>query len=107
MTLIFLASGLPVAGTLAPVDVSDKLIHAVAYAALGLLFSRSFLHAGAGRGVLLAAFASAAVYGLLDEWHQSFVPSRTACWADAAADTVGSAIGSALWWVSVLLTKTK
>jgi VanZ family protein len=34
------------------------------------------------------------LYGLTDEWHQSFVPERQASARDLAADAVGVAIGS-------------
>jgi VanZ family protein len=39
----------------------------------------------------LAALALAAAYSVLDEYHQSFVPSRTASPWDSLLDTVGAA----------------
>lgn len=39
------------------------------------------------------AFAVAVLYGLSDEWHQSFVPGRTPDWRDLLTDAIGAAIG--------------
>ena len=42
----------------------------------------------------MAAFFVAAVYSLTDEWHQTFVPSRTASLFDCGFDSVGAAIAA-------------
>jgi VanZ family protein len=39
----------------------------------------------------------ASVYAATDEWHQLFVPQRSADVADWAADVVGAAAGSSLY----------
>jgi VanZ family protein len=41
----------------------------------------------------LLAFGGAVLYGLTDEWHQSFVPGRTPDVLDLATDAIGAAIG--------------
>ena len=46
----------------------------------------------------LAALALAAGYSALDEFHQSFVPSRTASVWDSLLDTVGAATAQAAMW---------
>jgi VanZ family protein len=46
----------------------------------------------------LAALALAAGYSALDEFHQSFVPSRTASPWDSLLDTVGAATAQAAMW---------
>ena len=47
----------------------------------------------------LGALAIAAAYSMLDEYHQSFVPSRTASLWDSLLDTVGAATAQvAAWW---------
>ena len=47
----------------------------------------------------LAALALAAVYSAVDEYHQSFVPSRTASPWDSLLDTAGAAVAQvAMWW---------
>jgi VanZ family protein len=46
----------------------------------------------------LAALALAAGYSALDEFHQSFVPSRTASPWDSLLDTAGAAAAQAAMW---------
>jgi VanZ family protein len=100
MLLIFIASSIPELGAL-PGGMSDKSGHSIGYALLGGLLLRAFADgrmAGVtwGRAVLAAALAT--VYGVTDEFHQSFVPGRTPDVIDIAADAAGamaSAIGIA------------
>jgi VanZ family protein len=47
------------------------------------------------RRVWLVALLLAALYGLSDEYHQSFVPGRTATPLDWATDVTGAALS---WW---------
>jgi VanZ family protein len=47
----------------------------------------------------IAALAIAAGYSALDEFHQSFVPSRTASPWDSLLDTTGAATTQALVWL--------
>ena len=75
----------------------DKNAHAVLYAGLGALLVRAFA-GGWGRrvtlGVVFASVAIAAVYGVSDEYHQSFVPMRQAEALDVMADAVGAAVAA-------------
>jgi VanZ family protein len=48
--------------------------------------------------LLLTGIVLATLYGFSDEWHQSFVPARTADAADLLADFCGSVVGS---WIYV------
>lgn len=74
----------------------DKVLHAIAYAVLAALLVPGFRVAGVmGRWALLAAIALASLYGASDEFHQAFVPGRTADALDWAADTIGAAVGAA------------
>jgi VanZ family protein len=41
----------------------------------------------------LIAFAIAVLYGVSDEWHQSFVPGRTPDLLDIVTDAIGAATG--------------
>lgn len=65
----------------------DKLAHLLAYALLGFLL-------GLGLGREGQAFGVAALYGLLDEFHQSFTPGREVSLLDFLADALGGALGA-------------
>lgn len=74
-----------------------KCAHLAGYAILAALLFRAFredrnLFARAAA----FAFAAAALYATLDEFHQSFVPSRTGTPRDVMIDCIGAAIGLAL-----------
>lgn len=96
--LIFYLSGkshpLPVE---IPIRHVDKLLHAGAYALLSGLTVRGLLAAGlAGRRAILIAIVAASVYGISDEWHQSFTPGRDADPLDWAADSAGAIAGAVI-----------
>jgi VanZ family protein len=78
--------------------VWDKLLHAGGYGLLGAMLYRAFAGEGVARGraILLAIFATS-LYGITDEWHQSFVPMRSADVLDWMADTTGGAIAAACY----------
>lgn len=67
-------------------DGFDKVAHFGAYALLGLLLAHAHHRLGWS---LLAAVAVGWLYGISDEWHQSFVPGRTPDPADWLADALG------------------
>jgi VanZ family protein len=68
-----------------------KTGHAVGYGMLGLLMLRgwraTFDHAGLWRTSLLS-WLGVAFVASMDEWHQSYIPSRTGTWKDAVLDSV-------------------
>jgi VanZ family protein len=76
----------------------DKWIHVVEYGPLALLFCRALTGEGLGltRAAVLAVFA-ASVYGMSDEWHQSYVAFRSADVSDWIADTVGAALATGVY----------
>lgn len=81
-------------------DVSDKVLHAVEYAVLGVLCYRGFRWGVSGQvasRALLFAIVTASLYGMTDEAHQLFVPFRESSWQDWLADTIGAAIGVLSW----------
>jgi hypothetical protein len=45
-----------------------------------------------GVGHACAAIAAAALYGILDEIHQSYIPGRTSSWTDVVTDTGGAIV---------------
>ncbi len=79
--------------------LSDKLLHTVEYAAFAVVacWGLSHVMALARAGRLAAILCS--VYGATDEFHQWFVPHRSAEVADWAADTTGAALGALLAWL--------
>ena len=71
--------------------VWDKLLHTVGYAGLGVLALRAF-HGGFEPPRLAStiyAGLTVILWGISDEFHQSFVPGRDASAWDVVADSVG------------------
>ncbi len=78
-------------------DLQDKLYHAGAYFIMGLLAWRSFRHLVSSPIILaLLSIAFCSLFGLSDEWHQSFVVGRESDAADWVADTSGSVLAIVL-----------
>jgi hypothetical protein len=72
------------------------LCHGAEYFGLGLLIFRAWnggLDGLSSAWRVGVAFLMAAGCGVVDEWHQSFVPLRESSGADVAADALGSAAG--------------
>jgi|688.fasta_scaffold303820_2 VanZ family protein len=74
----------------------DKLDHAAAFAALGVV---GVLALRSGGRALMRVLVLLAVLGGLIEWLQSFVPSRQADFGDFVADLVGAVAGVAVGWL--------
>jgi VanZ family protein len=79
----------------------DKLLHVIAYGSLAasLLYGlQPFINTTtmpiAGMIVVLFCF----LYGLSDEFHQSFIPGRFVSGWDVLADTSGAVL-VVLWWM--------
>lgn len=80
---------------------NDKLNHALAYAVLALLLFAA-LRFGLDwtpRGAALLAFVLASLYGVSDEVHQSFVPTRVTELNDWLADAAGAALATGAAWL--------
>lgn len=95
---VVLAVGIFIASTrsqIAEPDIShiDKVAHFGVYGLLATLLCRL------GRGWRAAVFAllAASLYGISDEWHQSFTPGRSVEVADWVADTSGAALAVLLY----------
>jgi len=74
---------------------SDKLLHFCAYAVLASLATLRPLRARERpRAIVVEAFVLAALYGVVDEFHQSFVPGRDASMGDVVADALGALTGA-------------
>lgn len=82
-----------------------NLGHFVTYAILALWWWRALRRIPAlsgagepGKVVLFLAFLAAALYAASDEFHQSFVPGRTASLPDLLVDAAGAAAALGLIW---------
>ena len=74
-------------------EYQDKLHHFAAYFVMAFLARRSFKHfVRSPVTLVIISLAFCSLYGVSDEWHQSFVEGRTADSLDWLADTIGSAI---------------
>ena len=83
----------------------DKVLHATVYGILGILFYRAYQTLKLKDNIKMLMFlsvASASLYGISDEIHQSFVPFRQAEVADAIADMLGAILGVCLYQLLVV-----
>ncbi len=76
--------------------LARKAAHITEYAVLGWLAARAFT--GSSREFLrkkwwIAGLLLVVLHALLDEYHQSFVPSRTGSFYDSGIDIAGGLIG--------------
>ena len=72
-----------------------KSIHIAEYAVLTFLFFRAYaltFTKWQSRKVILFAAVSALLYGIVDEVHQTFVPTRTGQLSDVFIDLIGISI---------------
>jgi VanZ family protein len=95
MALIWVLSSLPLVVPVGIVPFRDKGVHFVEYGVLAWLNARAMLRSGfalSRRAALGVAFLVTAAWGLLDEIHQAFVPSRSSDWRDVLADWIGAAL---------------
>jgi VanZ family protein len=101
LAIIFAASSIPNLRQI-PGGISDKSGHSIGYAMLAGLLVRA-LAGGRLEGVTwkrsVAAIVLATLYGVSDEFHQLFVPGRSADPYDVLADSVGATLGTAIGWL--------
>ncbi len=81
-----------------------KAGHVTEYAILALLMFRALANTLFWRsaiGAMALTLIAAGAFAATDEFHQSFVPSRTASLRDVSIDTLGAGVGIAIyavWW---------
>lgn len=95
MGVIFLLSHQPTLPYPEDVDamIVSTLGHVTVYAVLAALVWWALGGTGVRGGWrVVLAVAVSALYGVTDEWHQSFVPGRTPDVRDLIADTVGAVL---------------
>lgn len=101
MGLIFIMSSRADTPTLELFWQQDKLMHVGIFGVLSALMAYSLNPPGAttwGRVILLTAIVM--VYGISDEYHQSFIPGRDASLWDVLADGIGGFLAAMtlFWW---------
>ena len=88
--------------------VVRKCAHLTEYAILAALLYRAFRQNQQRVGRAFAvSFFIAAVYAALDEFHQSFVASRTASPWDVLIDCVGALASVVIYWGAIRNLKSK
>jgi VanZ family protein len=95
MAATFVASHQPTVTI--PFDAPDYYAHGAAYAGLGFLLTRALAGGQLAAMTLrlaLIATVLGTLYGVSDEFHQSFVPGRMATLSDVIADGVGALVGA-------------
>jgi VanZ family protein len=104
MALVFAVSHLP-QDSFPALDLgsSDKILHAIEYFPLGLLWTQ--IIRGSVRRRFLLGWLGASLFGLTDEIHQAFVAGRHPDGLDWVADTVGAGIGALLMALTVRFKK--
>ncbi len=98
--LIFFQSAFPPPEQVPRWPHFDKLLHFGAYGLLAALICRALNTAALFHGkpvrLITCGIVLTTLYGLSDEWHQSFVPGRSAELADLLADFAGALVGSTI-----------
>jgi VanZ family protein len=80
---------------------SDKLAHLVVYGVLAatVLFAHQpGIRKSRPRRVAVSAALVCLVYGVADEWHQSFIPGRFVSVGDVVADVSGAILVAIAWY---------
>ena len=86
--------------------VWDKLLHAIEYSGLAILFVRALAGEGlAWLSALLVATMLTMGYAASDEYHQGFVPDRSMDVRDWVADSIGAFVGAAVYTIAATRRK--
>jgi VanZ family protein len=107
MAAIFYVSSLPEAPL--PPGFGDKPSHSIAYLGLAMTIARALaggLPARIGMSTAVASVLLTIAYGVTDEFHQSFVPGRSAEAYDLFADAIGAIAGTAACWAWGIISRS-
>jgi hypothetical protein len=103
MAVIFVASSIP-RNEMPSFGLWDWVVkkggHMLGYALLALAYLRGLTTNSGPRPTvrqMLLAVALAGLYALTDEFHQLFVPGRSAAALDVLIDTLGASLGVGVW----------
>ena len=105
---IFYLSGRPSIETPTLFPGQDKVFHLIEFGILGFLAMGALRASPAGYRPrqLWGVAAVVTLYGILDEWHQYFVPGRNADIYDIPADAVGGLLGAwTMYWLVRILVR--
>ena len=95
-SLLLMGTSLP-APDVPSFGIGDKFTHFGAYFGLAVLLSFTFHYQNKylflKKYFLTSTLVVVTVYGLLDEFHQSFIPGRSSEFFDWVADVIGAAAG--------------
>ncbi len=108
MALIFHLSSLPgdLPSGIEILAIPRIILHVGEYAVLGLLANLVALQAtGKGLKSILYSSIFSSLYGVTDEIHQHFVPTRCFDVYDICADTVGGIVGSVFFIILLMLAR--
>ncbi len=95
---------------LPPIDHIDKLAHLLAYGVLAGTVIFAFIpkdRAQAPKMVFITTIIICCLYGIVDEFHQTFVSLRSASIYDVMADTLGAIIVGGIWFRHCSLKKNR
>jgi VanZ family protein len=79
---------------------ADKVVHLGMYAVMGWLTLRAAWCSPRVWQTAVLVWLSVAAMGAVDEWHQRFIPGRSADPRDWLADATGAGIGIAVAWMA-------
>ena len=102
--IIFYASSLPDVKPPLKIKNIDKAIHVLEYLPFGFLLARAFIQQRPAVKIWQVVTICSLLYGISDEYHQSFVPGREAGVSDVIADTIGGFLGV---WIFLFPPKEK
>ncbi|RLB83262.1 MAG: hypothetical protein DRH15_05605 [Deltaproteobacteria bacterium] len=94
--VIFIQSSYPVPKETPDWPFKDKVLHLAGYSVLGVLFLRGFRNSrlkNRHKLIIVISILFTGIYGLTDEWHQYYVPLRSAEALDLLADFLGGMFG--------------
>lgn len=95
--VIFTLSSIPNPPDAGGGDWRYNLAHLFEYTVFGALAFyalRCFRPSAPAAALVFLAWTLGTLYGMSDEFHQSFVPNRDANWLDVGLDSLGSFIGA-------------
>lgn len=107
MGLIFISSSIPGEALPETVGYVDKLLHLIQFGILSWILGKAFRTSNNKFFIKRAAILSIIItifYGIIDEIHQSFVPSRDPEYGDVVFDGIGAILAQGLFLIKRKVT---